>query len=382
MRLESSKERLWSRLLWPLLWPLLLVQASLVALCLMTGLTLWWAAPAHASWSATFWLTLALLAGSCLTVAIFLILLRQRLAIQEEGLVRLLADHETWLEEASRGMADTLLQRPIPDDPRDRIARLLEGMRTLCEECLSTGTPCEDAGEKAQLLEALEKSERRRDHLTTGRQRAQEESRLKSDFLMHLRQELEPLMASLAGILGRVPGGPGNDAYRAVVRELHDRLSGLTLLLGSLSGESFLPEEAPCRQRSPRVLIVDDGPVNLRLAGQVLEREGILVRTAICGREALACLEQESFDLVLMDIVMQDLDGVETSRRWREIEASRRVGSRSVLIALTANVSQADCQRFLVAGMDDFLVKPYRPQALVNLVKRWLPHTPVPVVSS
>jgi CheY-like chemotaxis protein len=120
------------------------------------------------------------------------------------------------------------------------------------------------------------------------------------------------------------------------------------------------------------VLIVDDGPVNLTLARQVLERQGLEVTTATSGEQALVRLEEHAFDLVLMDIFMPGMDGEETSRRWREREAGLASRRRSVLVALTANASEEDRRRFHEAGMDDFLAKPYRPQALVDMVRQWL----------
>jgi CheY-like chemotaxis protein len=113
--------------------------------------------------------------------------------------------------------------------------------------------------------------------------------------------------------------------------------------------------------------------VNLTLARQVLEQQGASVVTVTTGNQALECLAREPFDLVLMDIFMPDLDGMETSRRWRDLEASKNHGRRSVLIALTTNASEADQRRFLEAGMDDYLAKPYRPQALLDRVSCWLP---------
>lgn len=118
--------------------------------------------------------------------------------------------------------------------------------------------------------------------------------------------------------------------------------------------------------------------MNLTLARQVLEQQGASVETVTTGNQALECLAREPFDLVLMDIFMPDLDGMETSRRWRDLEASLWHGRRSVLIALTANANEADQQRFLEAGMDDYLAKPYRPQALVDRVIHWLPERPGP----
>ncbi len=374
MHVEWSKERLWSRLIRPLLWPVLLVQLALVLLCALLGVVLW-SAPSQASWSITFWLMLVLLVGSSLNVVIFLTLLRQRLASQEAGLVQLLSEHERWLKEASHDLPCPIIDSGIPEDPRDRISRLLDGMRALAERRDPVLMPTIDDQDQAQLLEALESHERHLDQLRVGHQRAQEESRLKSDYLTHLRREMKPLMGSLSRVMDTDIGAlRRNDPSRLALMELRERLADISVLLGTLTGEIPAPGQPKSRLGSARLLIVDDGPVNLTLARQVLEQQGASVETVTTGNQALECLAREPFDLVLMDIFMPDLDGMETSRRWRDLEASLGHG-RSILIALTANASQADQRRFLEAGMDDYLAKPYRPQALVDRVIRWLPES-------
>ena len=223
------------------------------------------------------------------------------------------------------------------------------------------------------LEDDLARREQRLERLTAGRDRAREESRLKSDYLTLLGRELQPLKARLDALLmpqgEQPPGGPP----RRALEELRDRLGDLAVLLEDIAGEEPAATEASPAHRESRVLIVDDGPVNLMLARQVLEREGLVVRTATSGAEALASLEQLPFDLVLMDIFMPGMDGMETSRRWRDVEAAHYPDHRSVLVALTANASVEDRQRFAEAGLDDYLAKPYRPQELIALVRRWLP---------
>ena len=226
------------------------------------------------------------------------------------------------------------------------------------------------------LEDDLARREQRLERLAAGRDRAREESRLKSDYLTLLGRELQPLKARLDALLTARGEPPLSASQRRALEELRDRLGDLAVLLEDIAGEEPAATEAPPVHRESRVLIVDDGPVNLMLARQVLEREGYEVRTATSGAEALACLEQVPFDLVLMDIFMPGMDGVETSRRWRDVEIERYPGKRSVLVALTANASVEDRQRFAEAGLDDYLAKPYRPQELIALVRRWLPARP------
>src|SRR5690554_5323894 len=228
-----------------------------------------------------------------------------------------------------------------------------------------------------RLEDDLLRCDQRVGRLAAGRARAREESRLKSDYLTLLGRELSPLRGQVEALL-QEPADAAPGSRRATLEELRDRLGDLEVLLEGIAGLEPPPvapmaAPAPPPRRARRVLIVDDGPVNLMLARQVLEREGREVRTATSGAEALACLEQVPFDLVLMDIYMPGMDGVEASRRWRDVEMERYPGRRSMLVALTANASAEDRKRFAAAGLDDYLAKPYRPQQLIDLVSRWLP---------
>ena len=220
------------------------------------------------------------------------------------------------------------------------------------------------------LEDDLAHREQRLSRLAAGRERAREESRLKSDYLTLMGRELQRLRLRIDQLAGEQ--APTPEAGLRMAGELRERLADLGELLEGLAGEREPPSPRPA-ERPGRVLIVDDGPVNLMLARQVLEREGLEVTAVTSGAEALALQEQEHFDLVLMDIFMEGMDGMEASRRWREHERARHAAAGSVLVALTANASDADRRRFAEAGLDDFLAKPYRPQELVERVARWLP---------
>ncbi|MDT0501029.1 MULTISPECIES: response regulator [unclassified Halomonas] len=220
------------------------------------------------------------------------------------------------------------------------------------------------------LQDDLAHRKQRLSRLMAGRERTRESSRLKSDYLSLMGRELRRLRLRLDELASEHASNPDADA--SMVDELRERLAGMNELLEGLVGEGGSSSTRPTA-RQGRVLIVDDGPVNLMLAQQVLEREGLRVTAVTSGSEALACQAQEHFDLVLMDIFMEGMDGMETSRRWREQERAGHVASGSVLVALTANVSDDDRRRFIEAGLDDVLAKPYRPQELVERVTRWLP---------
>jgi len=119
-----------------------------------------------------------------------------------------------------------------------------------------------------------------------------------------------------------------------------------------------------------RVLLAEDNLVNQRLMVRLLEKRGHHVKVATNGREALAALEKESFDLVLMDVQMPEMDGFEATAAIREKE--KRNGSHQPVIALTAHAMKGDRERCLARGMDGYLSKPIRPQELDELLESHL----------
>jgi signal transduction histidine kinase/CheY-like chemotaxis protein len=121
-----------------------------------------------------------------------------------------------------------------------------------------------------------------------------------------------------------------------------------------------------------RVLVAEDNSVNQRLARQLLERLGHTVVVAGDGREALAALDRGAFDVVLMDVQMPEMDGLEAARQIRQRE--RATGRHLPIIALTAHALTGDRERCLAAGMDDYVPKPIqfeRLQEALAAVTRW-----------
>jgi PAS domain S-box-containing protein len=118
-----------------------------------------------------------------------------------------------------------------------------------------------------------------------------------------------------------------------------------------------------------RVLLVEDQPVNIKLATGLLTKIGCDVRVAENGREALDALEGESFDLVFMDVQMPVMDGLESTQRIREREL--RTGTRIPIVAMTAHAMKTDRERCLDAGMDAYLSKPIRAVDVREMVERW-----------
>ena len=106
------------------------------------------------------------------------------------------------------------------------------------------------------------------------------------------------------------------------------------------------------------ILVAEDNPINRRLALRLLEKQGHTVTTVETGKQALARLEKETFDLVLMDIQMPEMDGLETTRAIRKKEA--QTGAHLPIIAMTAHAMQRDRQRCIEAGMDNYISKPIK----------------------
>ncbi len=119
----------------------------------------------------------------------------------------------------------------------------------------------------------------------------------------------------------------------------------------------------PVRRHLGHVLIVEDHPVNRQLTEAMVAKLGFTTALAATGREALSLLENERFDLVLMDVQMPELDGLTATRRWRERE--QQLGRQHVpIIAVTAHALPQDREACLEAGMDAYLSKPLRREAL------------------
>ena len=120
------------------------------------------------------------------------------------------------------------------------------------------------------------------------------------------------------------------------------------------------------------VLLAEDNEVNQELAIAILERRGCHVVLARNGREAVALWERESVDVVLMDVQMPEMDGLEATRAIRAIEQTRG-GVRTPIIAVTAHAMEGDRDRCLAAGMDGYVSKPLRVGELFQVVGGLLP---------
>jgi signal transduction histidine kinase/DNA-binding NarL/FixJ family response regulator len=121
--------------------------------------------------------------------------------------------------------------------------------------------------------------------------------------------------------------------------------------------------------RPLRILLAEDNPVNQQLAVHLLERRGHSVVAAETGRKALAALGKDRFDLVLMDVQMPEMDGLEATAAIRAKEKTS--GGRVPIVAMTAHAIKGDAERCLAAGMDAYISKPIEPAELIETVERF-----------
>ncbi|MFM7674350.1 MAG: response regulator [Synechococcus sp.] len=148
------------------------------------------------------------------------------------------------------------------------------------------------------------------------------------------------------------------------------------VLAGASSAGSPAPsppasDTAPLAERLPlRLLVVDDIPVNQKLVTRMLERLGYAAQIATNGREALEALERSPYDVVLMDVQMPEIDGLETTRRLRSLPD---LDPQPWVIAMTAHAREEDRQACLAAGMNDYLSKPMTQEDLRTVLERYQP---------
>jgi CheY-like chemotaxis protein len=117
-----------------------------------------------------------------------------------------------------------------------------------------------------------------------------------------------------------------------------------------------------------RVLLAEDEPVNREITSSMLEMAGLVVDVALDGLQAHAMVAERRYDLVLMDMQMPHMDGLQATRLIRQLPH----GNEVPILALTANAFGDDRMRCLEVGMDDFITKPTEPGTLYATVLKWL----------
>ncbi len=168
--------------------------------------------------------------------------------------------------------------------------------------------------------------------------------------------------SQLAGLMGG----------QLTVDSTPDQGSRFTLQLRLSPTELALAElpAPPALQLKGRILVVEDHPVNQKVLAHQLREMGLQHALAAHGAEALDRLANEAFDLVLMDWQMPEMDGLEATRRIRQLPTEVR---HIPVIALTANANSVFRETCLAAGANDYLSKPYSDAALAAVLAQWLP---------
>jgi two-component system sensor histidine kinase/response regulator len=186
-------------------------------------------------------------------------------------------------------------------------------------------------------------------------------------ILLHGVGTVDALIDRRAGALPAARGLPVARLTRPLApRELHDALSRKPE--GRFDPGNMPSWVAQRRLDGRRVLLAEDNDVNLLLAQTMLAQLGAEVTSVRNGVQALDRLLNERFDVVLMDIQMPELDGTDAVRQWRQIETEGQA-PRAVIVALTAHAMSGDRERFIAAGFDGYLGKPFTMQALLEAIE-------------
>ena len=151
--------------------------------------------------------------------------------------------------------------------------------------------------------------------------------------------------------------GEGSNFWFEIPLTVADEPTSKTVLSGTM--RAF---------REGKVLLVEDNEVNRMVVIGQLESLGVEVDVVNNGREALAAVARSSYDLVLMDCQMPDIDGYEATRLIR----GKEVSGRLPIVAITAHAFEGERERCINAGMDDYLVKPFEEEQLAVVLDRWM----------
>lgn len=219
-------------------------------------------------------------------------------------------------------------------------------------------------------------------------------------LLMNLNDRLETLLKDMVEMITMLEGcNLTENGKERVSSAREDALCLLELLAEFLNAEAVAPEipdkpevedvkagspqkeginskssTSSSREDLPRILIVEDNPINQKLMLRLLQKTGFQIQTSDNGAAALRLCNRQSFDIIFMDVQMPEMDGLEATRRIRQRELDN---DHAVIIALTAEGPAADRMECLRAGMDDFLAKPLDVERLFMLLDKYSPQ-PLP----
>jgi CheY-like chemotaxis protein len=187
-----------------------------------------------------------------------------------------------------------------------------------------------------------------------------------------IRQRNPGLPLVLFSSLGRKEASDADGLFSAYLAkplrqsQLFDTL--VTLLAHDAAPKALVPAkpklDGGMAKRHPlRILLAEDNVVNQKLALRILQQMGYRADLASNGIEAVECVQRQTYDVVLMDVQMPEMDGLEAART---ITARWNAAQRPRIVAMTANAMQGDRELCIAAGMDDYLTKPIRVDQLVD----------------
>ena len=200
-------------------------------------------------------------------------------------------------------------------------------------------------------------------------------------FTLAARIRRHPLLKTTALILLTSAGPPEKGRRKAGIHacltkpvKQSDLFDAIARVVGKARPAPVRAPAAP-RQAAPssvhRILLAEDIPVNQQLAVRLLEKRGYRVAVANNGREAIEKLSRSPFDLIVMDVQMPEMGGLEATAAIREKE--KQTGGHIPIVAMTAHAMEGDRERCLAAGMDDYVSKPVQAARLYEVIERLVP---------
>jgi CheY-like chemotaxis protein len=126
------------------------------------------------------------------------------------------------------------------------------------------------------------------------------------------------------------------------------------------------------RKIKTRILLVEDNLINRKVATAIFKKIGYNTDLAVDGMDALGKLKSEPYDIVFMDLQMPRMGGFEATKKIRQGKA-HGINHKIPIIAMTANAMKGDREKCLKAGMDDYLSKPIKVEAILSMINKWLP---------
>jgi two-component system sensor histidine kinase/response regulator len=197
------------------------------------------------------------------------------------------------------------------------------------------------------------------------------ETNLSESIRRHSKSDIKTILATSAM---SATHETGHDSFDRVITKpikrkiICEAVLELLGLVADSDGTGNLSETAPARRTGKRILLVEDSKANQMLAARIIEKAGYEFELASNGVEAVAQFTKKTFDLILMDIEMPEMDGFQATTEIRRIETDKQ----TPIIALTAHAIQGYHERCLAFGMNDYLTKPLRREQLLSVIERYL----------